>query len=129
VCACAVTYGCAQVFSKRRQVEVYTMGDIKTHLALDREKLIALALLLGSDYTEGVRGVGVATAMEIIGLFDSLDDFKAWWQRPSHEHDDDDPADPHADAKKRLVRLPLHTRACRVVGRVVPWHTLISRSC
>ncbi len=109
------------------------MGDIKTHLALDREKLIALALLLGSDYTEGVRGVGVATAMEIIGLFDSLDDFKAWWQRPSHEHDDD-PADPHADAKKRLVRLPLHTRACRVVGRAVPcravsWHTLISRSC
>jgi hypothetical protein len=41
-----------QVFSKRRQVEVYTMSDIKTHLALDREKLISLALLLGSDFTE-----------------------------------------------------------------------------
>lgn len=31
---------------------MYTMSDIKEHLGLDRVKLIHLALLLGSDYTE-----------------------------------------------------------------------------
>ena len=29
------------------------------------EEVIALALLLGSDYTEGVRGVGIVNAMEV----------------------------------------------------------------
>lgn len=36
---------------------------------LTREKLICLAFLLGSDYTTGLDGVGVVSAMEVIGQF------------------------------------------------------------
>lgn len=36
---------------------------------LDRSKLINLAYLLGSDYTEGIPGVGYVTGMEILNEF------------------------------------------------------------
>lgn len=36
---------------------------------LDRSKLINLAYLLGSDYTEGIPNVGFVTAMEILNEF------------------------------------------------------------
>ena len=40
-----------------------------TFSGLDRTKLINLAYLLGSDYTEGVAGVGYVTGMEILNEF------------------------------------------------------------
>ena len=42
-------------------------------MGLDREKLILIALFLGSDYTEGVKGVGLVNAMEIVEAFDSVE--------------------------------------------------------
>lgn len=36
---------------------------------LSREQLVLLALLVGSDYTTGVNGVGPVTAMEILAAF------------------------------------------------------------
>lgn len=50
-------------------------------LGLDREKLIRLAYLLGCDYTPGISGIGVVTAMEIVAEFpgnDCLQRFKEW---------------------------------------------------
>lgn len=38
-------------------------------VGLDRSKLINLAYLLGSDYTEGIPGVGFVTGMEILNEF------------------------------------------------------------
>ena len=45
---------------------------------LNREKLIQLAYLLGSDYTEGIQGIGWVTAMEVLGEFpgEELDGLK-----------------------------------------------------
>ena len=40
---------------------------------LEREVFINLALLCGSDYTEGLRGVGPVTAMEILSEFPGTD--------------------------------------------------------
>ena len=34
---------------------------------------VIFALLLGSDYTAGVKGVGLVNAMEILKVFGSLD--------------------------------------------------------
>ena len=47
--------------------------------------MILLALLTGSDYTEGITDVGPVTAMEILAEFpgngiEQLVDFKRWWQ-------------------------------------------------
>jgi DNA excision repair protein ERCC-5 len=36
---------------------------------MNRERLIIFALLLGSDYTPGVKGVGLVNAMEILKVF------------------------------------------------------------
>lgn len=46
------------------------------YLEMNREKLISLALLTGSDYTEGIDNVGPVTAMEILSEFASRDGFE-----------------------------------------------------
>ncbi|XP_023213602.1 DNA repair protein complementing XP-G cells homolog [Centruroides sculpturatus] len=56
---------------------------------MDRDKLIAFALLTGSDYTQGIRGVGPVTAMEILSEFpgnglESLQNFRKWWEGFQH---------------------------------------------
>ncbi len=38
-------------------------------LGLSREQLIQMALLVGSDYTVGIEGIGPVTAMEILAYF------------------------------------------------------------
>ncbi|CAH2064790.1 unnamed protein product [Thlaspi arvense] len=47
-------------------VVCYEMEDIKKKLGLGRNSLIALALLLGSDYSQGVRGIRQQKACEIV---------------------------------------------------------------
>ena len=40
---------------------------------LTRRKMIDIGLLCGSDYTDGIQGVGPVTAMEILGEFQGLE--------------------------------------------------------
>ncbi|CAG8630141.1 8665_t:CDS:2, partial [Acaulospora morrowiae] len=69
-------------FDRQKYVECYLAQDFECELKLDREKLIRLAMLLGSDYSEGLPGVGVVSAMEILSEFpgeDGLENFRDWW--------------------------------------------------
>lgn len=71
------------MFNGNKFVECYIGADLEREMSLSREKLIAIAQLLGSDYTDGLPGVGPVTAMEIISEFpgaDGLNQFRAWWQ-------------------------------------------------
>ncbi|KAK0384090.1 hypothetical protein NLU13_8179 [Sarocladium strictum] len=71
------------MFNSNKFVECYVSADLEKELSLSREQLIALAQLLGSDYTDGLQGVGPVTAVEILSEFpgkDGLNDFKEWWQ-------------------------------------------------
>lgn len=68
------------VFNQAKYVECYLAGDVERELGLDRPALCALAELLGSDYAEGLPGVGPVTAVELLAEFGSLDGFRAWWQ-------------------------------------------------
>ncbi|KAK2030223.1 DNA excision repair protein [Colletotrichum zoysiae] len=71
------------MFNSNKFVECYLSSDLEKELSLSREQLIAIAQLLGSDYTEGLPGVGPVTAVEILSEFpgkDGLDRFKEWWQ-------------------------------------------------
>ena len=45
-------------------MEEYRTEDVERELGLDQDGLIRLALLLGSDYTEGVGGIGIVNAIE-----------------------------------------------------------------
>ncbi|XP_053722702.1 DNA excision repair protein ERCC-5 homolog [Synchiropus splendidus] len=91
-------------FSHNKYVEHYQYSDLKNQLGLDRTKLINLAYLLGSDYTEGVQGVGYVTGMEILNEFpgsglEPLVQFSTWWSE--------------AQEKKRLVADPRDTKVKR----------------
>lgn len=54
------------------------MSNIESELHLDRPDLIRMALLLGSDYTDGVNGVGIVNAIEIVHAFPDLTQFRQW---------------------------------------------------
>lgn len=85
------------MFSQQKYVECYLLQDLEKNMRLDREKLIDLAILLGSDYTEGLSGVGVVNAMEILNEFPGekgLEHFRDWWlevqngiNKPDNESD------------------------------------------
>ena len=49
--------------------KAYLAEDIRRELGLHREELVALAYFLGCDYTEGVTGVGIVNALEIVQAF------------------------------------------------------------
>ncbi|XP_069381394.1 DNA excision repair protein ERCC-5 homolog isoform X2 [Paralichthys olivaceus] len=88
-------------FSQNKYVEHYQCSDLQNQLGLDRTKLINLAYLLGSDYTEGVPGVGYVTGMEILNEFpgpglEPLTQFSQWWSE--------------VQEKKRLVADPRDTK-------------------
>ncbi|KAH1162102.1 hypothetical protein GLYMA_01G077200v4 [Glycine max] len=73
------------IFDDRKYVETYFMEDIEKELGLTREKLIRMALLLGSDYTEGVSGIGIVNAIEVVNAFpeeDGLLKFRQWVESP-----------------------------------------------
>ncbi|KAL1531430.1 Single-strand DNA endonuclease 1 [Salvia divinorum] len=47
-------------------VTCYEMDDIERELGFGRDSLITLAILLGSDYTQGIRGVGPEHACQLV---------------------------------------------------------------
>ncbi|KAK5018338.1 DNA repair protein rad2 [Cryomyces antarcticus] len=68
------------MFNQAKFVECYLSSDLEKDFDLTRRKLIRIAHLLGSDYTEGLPGVGPVTALEILSEFPTLEDFRDWWQ-------------------------------------------------
>lgn len=70
------------MFNGNKFVECYIAADLEKELSLSREQLISLAQLLGSDYTDGLSGVGPVTAVEILSEFpgkSGLQNFREWW--------------------------------------------------
>ncbi|XP_051009715.1 DNA excision repair protein ERCC-5 isoform X2 [Acomys russatus] len=98
-------------FNKNKFVEYYQYVDFHNQLGLDRNKLINLAYLLGSDYTEGIPTVGCVTAMEILNEFpgqglDPLLKFSEWWHEAQNSKKI--AANPHdTKVKKKLRKLQL----------------------
>ena len=81
------------MFNQAKYVECYLTSDLEKEYALDRQKLVRIAHLLGSDYTEGIPGVGPVTALEILTEFSTLEEFRDWWSQvqtgaklPEDEH-------------------------------------------
>ncbi|KAJ4373983.1 DNA repair protein rad2 [Neocucurbitaria cava] len=67
------------MFNAAKFVECYLSSDLASEFSLTREKMIAIAQLLGSDYTTGIPGIGPVTALEILSEFKDLEAFKDWW--------------------------------------------------
>ncbi|KAF1942188.1 PIN domain-like protein [Clathrospora elynae] len=67
------------MFNAAKFVECYLAQDLASEFSLTRDKMIAIAQLLGSDYTTGIPGIGPVTALEILSEFSDLQAFKEWW--------------------------------------------------
>ncbi|XP_014669433.1 PREDICTED: flap endonuclease GEN homolog 1-like isoform X2 [Priapulus caudatus] len=82
----AFLYGARTVYrnfsiSKDAHVDAYTTDDIERSLGLSRRHLVALALLIGCDYHDGVPHIGKEKALllfKTLGEDDPLDRFKRW---------------------------------------------------
>lgn len=81
------------IFDDQKYVEVYNAADAKREMNLTRDSLVALAMLLGGDYTEGVKGVGIVNGMEIVQAFDVSTDVQVGLERFRQWLDGFDPAD------------------------------------
>ncbi|XP_047218662.1 DNA excision repair protein ERCC-5 isoform X1 [Girardinichthys multiradiatus] len=98
-------------FSQSKYVEHYQYSDLHSQLGLDRTKMINLAYLLGSDYTEGVPGVGYVTGMEILNEFpgpglEPLTQLSNWWSEAQEKKRlTDDPRDTKVKKKLRELKL------------------------
>ncbi|KAL8999177.1 MAG: hypothetical protein Q9169_001956 [Polycauliona sp. 2 TL-2023] len=66
------------MFNQAKFVECYLTSDLEKEYSLDRQRLIGVAHLLGSDYTDGIPSVGPVTALEILSEFQSLEVFAEW---------------------------------------------------
>lgn len=76
------------IFEEAKYVEEYRTDELESELGLGRERLVNLALLLGSDYTAGVAGVGVVNAVEIVRAFEGiqgLERFAKWMKDVDEE--------------------------------------------
>jgi DNA excision repair protein ERCC-5 len=95
------------MFNQSKTVECFLSSDLGRELGLTRDTLIRLAYLLGSDYVEGLPGVGPVVAMELLKEFpgeDGLHKFKAWWQRVQTGQDRAE--DTNTKFKRNFVRNP-----------------------
>jgi 5'-3' exonuclease len=73
-----------------------------------------LALLLGSDYTDGIRGIGIVNATEIVNAFpgrDGLKEFKEWVH--SFNLSTADEILGGSKRKERLAQIPLQDKKAR----------------
>ncbi|RMC06763.1 hypothetical protein DUI87_16209 [Hirundo rustica rustica] len=100
-------------FSQDKYVEYYQYVDFQNELGLDRSKLINLAYLLGSDYTEGIPNVGSVTAMEILNEFpghglEPLLKFAEWWNE-AQKNKKVRPNPHDTKVKKKLRELQLYS--------------------
>ncbi len=100
------------MFNSNKFVECYLLSDLEKELSLSRDKLIEFAHLLGSDYTEGLSGIGPVTALEIISEFPSdncLQGFRDWWFNVQHNN-----RSKEADAKNQFRRKFRRTQATKL---------------
>jgi len=59
--------------SRRLIPEIVYLEKFLSSLGLSREQLVDLAILIGTDYNQGVRGIGPKTALRLMREFGSLE--------------------------------------------------------
>lgn len=94
------------MFNQSKTVECFIAADLERELSLDRDKLVRLAYLLGSDYVDGLPGVGPVVAMELLEEFpghDGLFRFREWWQKV--QSGKDKPEESSSKFRRQFVRI------------------------
>lgn len=93
------------MFSEKNYVEYYDAESIYKNLGLDKNGMIDLAQLLGSDYTNGIKGMGPVSGMEVIAEFGTLKDFRDWYNEGQFDKKKQEQEGKfQKDLRKRLVK-------------------------
>ncbi|KAH8117820.1 hypothetical protein DFH11DRAFT_1570873 [Phellopilus nigrolimitatus] len=121
------------MFNQSKTVECFLLTDLSRELGLDRGTLVRLAYLLGSDYVEGVPGVGPVVAMELLREFpgdDGLHKFKDWWLKvqTGRDKDSDNISTFRKRFKKRFKNLYLSNEWPNPAVRDAYYHPVVDTS-
>lgn len=90
-------------FDQNKLVMEFKLDNIQKLFHLERNGMIQLSMLVGSDYTPGIHGIGTVTALEVLSLFSAtpmkdgettavmsilsgLRKFREWWQQKRSTH-------------------------------------------
>ncbi|KAF9560481.1 PIN domain-like protein [Agrocybe pediades] len=121
------------MFNQSKTVECFLLTDLSRELGLDRDTLVRLAYLLGSDYTDGLPGVGPVVAMELLKEFpgqDGLHKFKDWWTKVQSGKDrpEDNQSKFRKQFKKKFKSLYLASDWPNSVVRDAYYHPTVDSS-
>ncbi|KAL4064412.1 hypothetical protein J3A83DRAFT_4376630 [Scleroderma citrinum] len=121
------------MFNQAKTVECFLLADLAREVGLTRDALIRLAYLLGSDYVEGLPGVGPVMAMELMKEFpgeDGLHKFKDWWSKVQSGRDrgEDNKTKFRTRFKKIFKDLYLHQEWPNPLVRDAYYHPAVDSS-
>ncbi|VDK21765.1 unnamed protein product [Taenia asiatica] len=71
---CRHLFGRDKQRAKSSSTSLYCLKDIREQLGLDRQQFVRIALLCGSDYTDGLDKIGPIKALEILSTFTTTSD-------------------------------------------------------
>ena len=118
------------IFDDQKYVEVYHAKDAVSEMNLTRDSMVALAMLLGGDYTEGVKGVGIVNGMEVLQAFEVADGvkngltrFRKWldgFDPASRKNDPDDPSSSELNEEQKFHRKHRSARARWIPPKYFP---------
>jgi len=93
-----LVFGATEVYRHlfKDKASCYTGKSVQSEMGLRKADLICLAMLLGCDYTDGVKGIGIVNGMEVVEAWcmDSdeplqrLRDFRRWAEDSFNDHID-----------------------------------------
>ncbi|KAG1739201.1 uncharacterized protein EDB91DRAFT_1054037 [Suillus paluster] len=121
------------MFNQSKTVECFLSSDLSRELGLERDTLIRLAYLLGSDYVEGLPGVGPVVAMELLKEFpgeDGLHKFKNWWIKvqSGRDREEDNTTKFRNRFKKKFKNLYLSPEWPNALVRDAYYHPTVDSS-
>ncbi|KPJ59008.1 MAG: hypothetical protein AMJ46_13020 [Latescibacteria bacterium DG_63] len=64
----------SKMTSRLLRPEIITLDEFLSGIAITREQLVDLAILIGTDFNEGIRGIGPKTALRLVREHGRIDD-------------------------------------------------------
>jgi flap endonuclease-1 len=76
-------------YSRKYQPEIITLKEFLHHLKITREQLIDLSILMGNDFTTGIKGIGPKKGLKLIKEYSTLEDLPSQIYEKLTEHYDE----------------------------------------